>query len=374
MQIRKIAAENCASLSVDPELQSCFKTGAGKPIKHLVNLTSGPEEIAVPALTALVNLSGDEEVCQYLTLDAFVYSLLLDIVVPGSKRAGLACMLLNNISKSPEIAKIFVDPTAEKRVAAAPAADGKPRPQYDLCQIDNLVEVFLRTDSMLQSQGQGAKETDYDHLAGLFGNISQTEVGAKFFSGNSKVDNEPRLSKLLPFLKHPSLVRRRGVTSVFVNTAFRPSTHDYLLNPELNFLSYILLPLCGDEDFSEEDMEGMPDDLQMLEPGNAREPDAGIRYLLVQQLLLLTQTRKGREILRANKVYPVIRQLHLWEQDEDVKDVIERLVNMLMRDEDDGKPQAVPKIEEITMAEAKAIDAPSTAASTEMAVEPAREP
>ncbi|CAG8770956.1 398_t:CDS:1, partial [Racocetra fulgida] len=40
-----------------------------------------------------------------------------------------------------------------------------------------------------------------------------------------------------------------------------------------------------------------------------------------------------RTILRQKKVYPVVRQMHLVEQNENVSIVVEQIVNMLMRDE-----------------------------------------
>jgi hypothetical protein len=80
-------------------------------------------------------------------------------------------------------------------------------------------------------------------------------------------------------------------------------------------------------------MDGMPDELQLLEDGKKRESDAKIRLILIEILLLLASTRKGREILRAKKVYPIIQKLHLWESSEEVQEAIERLVQLLMRDE-----------------------------------------
>jgi len=81
-------------------------------------------------------------------------------------------------------------------------------------------------------------------------------------------------------------------------------------------------------------MEGMPDDIQLLSPDKKREPDPHLRKTLLETLVLLTTTKQGRDILRQNKVYPVIRQMHLMENDENVGEIIEKLVNMLMRDDD----------------------------------------
>ncbi|CAJ0751521.1 5079_t:CDS:10 [Entrophospora sp. SA101] len=94
----------------------------------------------------------------------------------------------------------------------------------------------------------------------------------------------PPISKLIIFTEHPNLVRR-GVHH-----------HPKMLSKSnINILPYILLPLCGPEEF---DLE-------------KREPDTNLRKILLESLLLLTSTQEVREILREKKVYIIIRQLHL---------------------------------------------------------------
>ena len=55
---------------------------------------------------------------------------------------------------------------------------------------------------------------------------------------------------------------------------------------------------------------------------------------MLESLVLLTTTKQGRDILRQKKVYPVIRQMHLVEKDEKVGEVVEQVVNMLMREDE----------------------------------------
>ncbi len=92
-------------------------------------------------------------------------------------------------------------------------------------------------------------------------------------------------------------------------------------------------------------MDGMPDELQFLESSKKRESDIVLRLMLVESLLLLTATRKGRDVLRAKKVYPIIRNLHLIEEDDKIKDTCERLVDMLIRDEAFEDPSKRLKME-----------------------------
>lgn len=100
----------------------------------------------------------------------------------------------------------------------------------------------------------------------------------------------------------------------------------------------------GPEDYSEEDMEGMLDDLQLLPPDKEREGDHEIVKTHLETLLLLTATREGRDRLRKVKVYPIIRECHLEVEDEGVREACDRLVQVIMRDEE--PEQKITEIEE----------------------------
>ena len=106
-----------------------------------------------------------------------------------------------------------------------------------------------------------------------------------------------------------------------------------MTDTDLNLLPFLLLPLMGPEDYDEEDLDGMPDELQLLSSDKTRESDPRIRLILIETLLLFASTRTGRDILRAKKVYPIVQKLHLWEDSEQVKETIERLVVLVMGEE-----------------------------------------
>lgn len=57
----------------------------------------------------------------------------------------------------------------------------------------------------------------------------------------------------------------------------------------MDILPFLLLPLAGPEDFSEEEMERLPVDLQYLPPDKQREPDADIRKMLVEAVMLVSR-------------------------------------------------------------------------------------
>lgn len=79
----------------------------------------------------------------------------------------------------------------------------------------------------------------------------------------------------------------------------------------------------------------MLEDLQLLPADKKRETDHEILKTHLETLLLLTATRECRETLRKVKVYPVIRELHVDVEDDGVRESVDRLVQVLMRDEED---------------------------------------
>jgi hypothetical protein len=101
----------------------------------------------------------------------------------------------------------------------------------------------------------------------------------------------------------------------------------------------LLLPLCTSEEFPEEDSDDLPTELQLLPETHRREQSDSIISAHLESLLLLTTTLAGRETMRRSGVYVVIRRLHDQVEDVEVKGLVERLVNVLMREE--------PKVEEL---------------------------
>lgn len=129
------------------------------------------------------------------------------------------------------------------------------------------------------------------------------------------------------------------MASTIKNVSFDVVNHGNLISSSgtdaVNILPYILLPLMGPEGYSDEDTEGTLEDLQLLPPDKEREKEPDIIKTHIETLLLLITTRPVRELLRSIKVYPIIREVHLHVDDEDVRDVCDRLVFILMRDEED---------------------------------------
>lgn len=196
--------------------------------------------------------------------------------------------------------------------------------------MDQLMDCFVKG-----ADGSYNKNADFDYLAYLFADVSKHAEGRQYFVTKQTYDDVIPITKLTVFTEHKSDVRRKGVASTIKNVAFDIPTHPaFLSSDDINILPYILLPITGSEEYSEEDTLEMLPDLQLLPPDKARDTDPTIIQTHIETLMLLTTTKEGRDLMREIKVYPIIRETHLQVDDDEVRAVCERLVQVLMRDED----------------------------------------
>ncbi|KAL4922972.1 protein HGH1 [Aspergillus undulatus] len=326
-QIRQIACENLVGYSTSkPEI---FKRHQLLPIQDLKLLVRDYTPIAANALTILVNLSADQEILDNLVSDdAFLETVLNKVTSNKERNADGISMLLANFGKSDKIKRLLT----LKRRSAKPVSDS-------LFAIDQLMDCFVKG-----AEGTLNPHSSYDYLSYLFADLSKLEEGRAYFTSRQEYDAVVPVTKLTVFTEHTSTIRRRGVASTIKNVAFEIPFHPTLFSEdEANLLPYILLPIMGPEEYSEEDTADMLPDLQLLPPDKQRESDASIIVTHLETLLLLTTTREGRDRLRAVSVYPVIRECHLHVNDDDVREACDRLVQVIMRDEEDEGKTSVPQ-------------------------------
>ncbi|KAI8984579.1 hypothetical protein BDF20DRAFT_860675 [Mycotypha africana] len=272
------------------------------------------------ALRCLINLSSDPQVQAELDDEDFVKYLGLLITNPKSVLADLACMLLSNMTKH--------EPTCVKVIQA------KAKPVEGLNNSDRLL------DQLIEVFQKGVKkeynpEADFHFLASVFSNVSSIRLGRVFMVERSPADQLSPITKIQIFTEDPNIIRRGGVDSTIKNCCFETREHERLLDvDDINMLPFILLPLCGNEEYDMDEFEQFPEEIQLLDDDKKREIDPKLRAMLLEALLLLTSTRFGREYLRKKQVYRVIQRLHLTETDEEMKDKCVSIVEMLIRDEE----------------------------------------
>ncbi|KAH7353766.1 HGH1 protein [Plectosphaerella cucumerina] len=322
-QIRMLAAEGLIPYSVSQP--AIFKTENLLPVKNLTLLTQDHPKIAEHALTILVNLTGEQDVVELLAAnDKFVDSLLAKIVKPDEPNANLMAMLLANLAKHDGIKKIL-----DKKQPPPEALHSN-----DLV-INQLLDLFVKG-----AEGSYNKSADYDYLSYLFADLAKHDEIRAFLLRKQSYDDAVPLTKLRVFTEHSSDIRRKGVASTIKNAAFEVASHpDFFAEDEINILPYLLLPIMGDEEYDADETMDMLPDLQLLPPDKKREPDATIVQTHLETLMLLTTTREGRELLRKIQVYPIVRETHGRVADEDVREACDRLVQVLMRDEEDAVPE-----------------------------------
>ncbi|KAF8851115.1 DNA-binding protein-like protein HGH1 [Acephala macrosclerotiorum] len=317
-QVRQLAVENLLPYSLSQP--AVFKTNQLLPIKDLKMLVRDYKQIARDAITILINLSTDYEVLEYLASDKdFIKILLGRVTNPTEPNANLISMLLANLAKYDTLKEII---TLERPAPKELSSNNKA--------IDQLLDLFVKG-----ADGTYNKEADFDYLAYLFADLAKRKEGRTYFLTKQEYDDVVPLTKLTVFTEHKSDIRRKGVASTIKNVAFEVEAHpSFLSEDEINILPYLLLPITGNEEYEEDDMLNMLPDLQLLPPDKTRDSDLTIIQTHVETLMLLTTTREGRDILRNIKVYPIIRETHLQIEHEELREACERLVQVLMRDEE----------------------------------------
>ena len=259
-------------------------------------------------------------------------------------------MLLANLSKSPDLSSklLLLQREVPSKLSTSPFA------------IDQLFDAFVKG-----ATGSYNEKANYDYLSYLFADLAQSADGRAYLLNPRKEDNGiVPLTKLIVFTEHESTIRRRGVANAIKNCCFEISAHPRLLASDdttislesgsgtaakistetgtgIDLLPYLLLPLLSGNDtdtLTEEESDLLPDSCQLLPPSKVREGEYDILCTHLETLLLLTTTQEGRRELRANGVYPVVRELHVGIEDEGVREGCDRLVQVLMRDEEINGP------------------------------------
>ncbi|RYP03053.1 hypothetical protein DL764_005402 [Monosporascus ibericus] len=318
-EIRGLATENLVPYSTSQP--AIFKADKLKPVTHLKLLIKDHPKIAEHVITILINLSADREVLESLaTDDKFLNEVFRQITIPTEPNANLLSMLLANLGKWDALK------TVTNKKQQPPDGLGS-----DGLVLNQLLDLFVKG-----AGGGYNKHADFDHLSYLFADLSKHSEIRHHFVRKQEYDGVIPLNKLKVFTEHKSDVRRKGVASTIKNVAFDVSSHPlFFSEDDIDILSYLLLPITGNEEYELEETMSMLPDLQLLPPDKQRDTDPSIIQTHVETLMLLSTTRPGRERMREVNVYPIIRETHLRVEDPGVQEACERLVQVLMRDEAD---------------------------------------
>ncbi|AMD22793.1 HHR024Wp [Eremothecium sinecaudum] len=328
--VRQIALDNLVGFSTGTNA-TIFKYDNYRSIEDLKELVKdSSKKVVQQSVTVLANLCDDVVMRKKIANDInFLTYLTWKICDLKNTSADIMCILLSNLSKEDCITKIF---DIEKDNSGKIETDKNVFKSTKV--MDCLMDCFVGGNDRKLN-----KYATFDYLAFFFADISRFRKGRDYFIQEQEYDGVVPISKLLVFTeKYDSKIRREGVASTIKNSLFDAEKHEKLLNDEaINLLPYILLPITSGKDsmIDEEDMFKLPDELQLLPEDKQRDPIPEIICTHLESILLLCTTAVGREYMREKSVYPLVRELHSSTENDDVRDLCTRVVNMLMRGEPD---------------------------------------
>ncbi|KAJ2784842.1 Protein hgh1 [Coemansia javaensis] len=292
---------------------------AGQVVKPLLVLCHEAPAVAKKAMDTLVNLSTELAVCRELANEDMLGMVVRMITSPGCYIADPACMLLSNLTKLDDVCIQL----CALRMGPTPGICDSPM------ALDQLTDVFV-----MGMERKYNKNATFACLANVFSNITNHDIGRRYFLERTAYDGRLPITKIMVFSECDDVVRRGGVDATMKNVCFAKDKHRELLDPDkTNMLPYILLPLCGPEDIDAEDVEKMPDEVQFLGADKKREPSAALRATLLEAINLLCSTHYGRETMRAKCIYPILREQHKAETNETCLELNERAVRLIIGDE-----------------------------------------
>lgn len=287
-------------------------------INALFALTSDPSIAVVKdCYHIFINLSADETLHQVLVKDIKVLPVLFKrLQDPEYFFSDQICTILSNLTRLDKTCKTVLQVLQE---------------ELGLAQ---LVEIFC-------TEGYN-KKSKLNYLAPLLSNLTQLPEARSYLLDKERCV----IQRLLPFTQYQgSVVRRGGVIGTLRNCCFDHAHHEWLLSDAVDILPFLLLPLAGPEELTEEENDGLPVDLQYLPEDKKREEDPDIRKMLLETLLLLTATKPGRQTLKEKSVYPIVREFHRWEKDVHVGAACEKLVQVLIGDEPEEGMENLMEVE-----------------------------
>ncbi|TYZ62402.1 hypothetical protein PybrP1_010212 [[Pythium] brassicae (nom. inval.)] len=300
-------------------------------VQALCRVVSDMRPIAEDAIKALINLTAANPAAaeRALTFD-LLNRVMTQIEDDDWRLKDYSMMLLANVTTTPEGARALMGYDGRTDDALLALREKKMR---------TLTSLFLESEPEPEGvdadTGDAKWDDEYQYVANILANISQLEQGRDFLLKNR--GGTTLVAELVPQLRSPNVVRRRGIAAAVRNLCFDTDNHFFLYD-QLDVPSKMSYLLAGPEPFDADDRAGMHPSLYRLGDKKKREQDKQVRLAAVDCLLLLCTTRNGRNDLRRKKVYPVVRNAHLVEPDEEVGDQIYKLVDFLIRDEEGEEP------------------------------------
>ncbi len=406
--LRLAASEAVLQVTDNDSMSSLVKYGAIKPLCRLASRTN--EKAGVIALEALVHLSSNGpsvNQCVEDILDCGGINRMTEIaLMPGSdeewrKRVNFSLALLANMTRTEKgsiqlcgfsmpdealpISKIEeIDEEEEKaKLPSKPTMAlltalflnksyvRDPEVAKDVENKDDDEDDILGEKKVSIEKVAASTDDPFQHFAAVLMNATQCDQGRRFVmrihSNNANEKGTSILQRILPELRSPNPVRRRGLAGTIKNCSFDKNSSWWLIN-EVDIIPKILYPLAGPEEIDIDEKRGMDPDLWLEGPDKVREPECETRLLLVEAILLLCATgRRSRESIRAQKTYAILKTMDMSEESEEINERINECVQYLRRDEEGTEEGSSDKlVYDSVSVNGKLLALPAPSASTEI--------
>lgn len=331
-ELRKSASSLLINMTAsDQGMHQLMQLNKFDIIQALCRIVSDMRPIAEDAIKALINLTAANPAAAERTLKFDLLNRVMTQIEDDEWRLkDYSMMLLANVSTTPEGARALMGYDSKMDDVMLALREKKMR---------TLTTLFLESEAepegIDKETGDAKWDDEYQYVANILANISQLAEGRDFLLKNR--GSTTLIAELLPQLRSPNVVRRRGIAAAVRNLCFDTDNHFFLYD-QLDIPSKMNYVLAGPELLDEDDKLGMHPSVYRLGEKKKREQDKQVRLAAVDCLLLLCTTRSGRTDLRRKKVYPIVRNAHLVEPDEDIGDQIYKLVDFLIRDEEGEEP------------------------------------
>lgn len=331
----KIRATACSALA------ACTAEEAGTATRELIGTTSDGETIirrlltissdsrvARLSLTALVNISEDEDAAATMIRASAVERCANSLLDPDEKPyVHLHSGLLSNLTRLPAGVDALVG--KGKGTTAANAA------------VHTLLKLVSRIDQIPQALWMSNACSTEEGRAAL---LLRGQEGND--DNNTDVNRQP-LTWLLRLLASPDYATRLAAASAVRNCAMTEDCHDTLVN-RTNALGVCMASLVGPKTrLTLSHVQEAPKEVQavLMDPTKIKpEAMVEIRLIIVESLLLLCKTLTGRSALRRKDACAVLSDWSEQETDDQilaaVMSIIERITTEIEEEiEEEGKEQ-----------------------------------
>ncbi|XP_040573719.1 protein HGH1 homolog [Lepeophtheirus salmonis] len=319
LDVRVLAMNHILGMTGDVENRKMLlEMGSGLFEKLLILMTSKPKDngsrvCCKDASLAIINLSCEAEFIPLLLEEELkVVRILWDCAQDRDcELADPAVMIASNLTIQPKNARSFFNQLESEGIS-----------------LTQIIGLFTK-------ENYNSKGAKLHYLASLISNLSQLpEMRSQLTSPSNELINS-----LLPYTEYKSSsVRRGGIIGTLRNITFDESSHNFLLK-DIEILTRLLLPLAGPtpEHLESDQIESLPLDLQYLDHDKQIEEDPDVRKMILEALTQLCATKDGREFIRGQNAYIILREFHKVEKDKVVKLACENLVDILIKKEEEIK-------------------------------------